>query len=195
MELWPLLTSEDTGKNNHRQPCAVTDIFTWLQCFTTYVSMCSPESSNLISELMAYMTTILRVSQDFTGLGWVRYDVAFRRLVVMSSNTKWSEINPTLYAMFFTGATRAAERCDLCMATSHRMTECWAPTLWVSRQVSHPQASSETTPSAAIFWVNKASPIGKNLLPMEQEQRYLCEVSSHPHLRNLSRNCSVVLVN
>ena len=86
--------------------------------------MRGPESPNLIPELMAYMTTILHVSQDFAGFGWVRYDAAFRCLVAMSGDTKWSEINPTLYAMFFTGATRTAARCDLCMATSHRTTEC-----------------------------------------------------------------------
>ena len=35
---------------------------------------------------MAYMTTILRVIQDLAGLGWVRYDAAFRRLVALSGN-------------------------------------------------------------------------------------------------------------
>ena len=70
------------------------------------------------------------------------------------------------------------------------MCSVWAPTLWVSRQASHSRASSETTPSAAIVWAYKASPIRRNLSPMEQEQLYLCEVSSHPHLRNLSREPS-----
>ena len=28
---------------------------------------------------MAYIITITRVSQDFTGMAWVRYDAAFRR--------------------------------------------------------------------------------------------------------------------
>ena len=138
---------------------------------------------------MAYITTILRVSQDFAGLGWVCYDAAFRRVVAVSGDTKWSEINPTLYAMFFIGATRAAARCDLCMATSHRMTECalfgHQPSGFQDRP--HFQASSETTPSAAILWAYKAFPIGRNLSPMEQQQLYLCEVSSHPYLHNLSR--------
>ena len=74
---------------------------------------------------MAYMTKILRVSQDFAGLGWIRYDAAFGRLVALSGNNKWSEINPTLYAMYFMGATRSTSRCDLCMATSHKTAQ-WA---------------------------------------------------------------------
>ena len=127
LESWPLPTdncSDDAGKPKQSCPRAVTDIFTRLQCFASYVSVHDSEKPDLISELIAYMTTILHVSQDFTGLGWVHYDAAFRHLVALSGNTRWSKINPTLYAMYFTGATRSASRCDLCMATSHKTTEC-----------------------------------------------------------------------
>jgi len=73
---------------------------------------------------MAYMTTILHVSQDFAGLGWVHYDAALRCLVALSGNNKWSKINPTLYAMHFMGAARSTSRCDLCMAISHKTAQC-----------------------------------------------------------------------
>ena len=35
-----------------------------------------------VPELMVYMGTIVRVSQDYDGLGWVRYDSAFRWSVI-----------------------------------------------------------------------------------------------------------------
>jgi hypothetical protein len=35
---------------------------------------------------MAYMTWIVRLSQDFTGLAWVRYDAAFRRQAALTGN-------------------------------------------------------------------------------------------------------------
>ncbi len=46
---------------------------------------------------------IVRVSQDFVGLAWVRYDAAFRRQEALTGNTQWSVINSTLYTMCFTG--------------------------------------------------------------------------------------------
>ena len=60
---------------------------------------------------------------------------AFRHLVALSGNTKWSEINPTLHAMYFTGAARSTSRCDLCMATSHKAAEC----ALLGHQWQHPE--------------------------------------------------------
>jgi len=108
-----------------------TYIFTWLQCFPSYVSVRGSEKPDLIPELMAYMTTILCVSQDFIGLAMIH-------LVALSGNTRCSEINPTLYARYFTGATRSASRCDLCMATSHKTTEC--------ALLGHPPTDSQSRP-------------------------------------------------
>jgi len=66
LESWPM--SEETSKGaSHRQSRAVTNIFTWLQCFAAYVSVQGSKSPELFPELMAYMTTILRVSQDWDG--------------------------------------------------------------------------------------------------------------------------------
>ena len=45
----------------------VTDIFTWLQCFCSFVSVRAQQTPALIPELMAYMATIVRVSQAWHG--------------------------------------------------------------------------------------------------------------------------------
>ena len=107
-----------------KKPRQVTDIFSWMQCFTTYVSVLGPAYPEAIPELMAYAATIVRVSQDFSGLAWQRYDAGFRRQAALTGNRQWSRINATLYTMCFTGKALAITRCELCFASTHTTTEC-----------------------------------------------------------------------
>ena len=102
----------------------MTDIFTWPQCFCSFVSVHAQPTPALIPELMAYMATIVRVSQDYPGLAWVRYDAAFRQRAALTGDTRWSTINPTLYTICFTRVTTSTSRCKLCFATSHTEKEC-----------------------------------------------------------------------
>ena len=81
----------------------MSDIFTWLQSYGLYVAVLAPSEPQVIPELMAYMGLILRVSQGYEGLGWVRYDSAFRRQAALTGNKKWSVVNATLFAMNFMG--------------------------------------------------------------------------------------------
>ncbi len=73
---------------------------------------------------MAYMVAVVRASEDYTGTAWVRYDAAYRRQAAVSGNRTWSRINPSLYALCFTGKAQAAKRCDLCLSVSHESKEC-----------------------------------------------------------------------
>ena len=103
---------------------SVTDILTWLQCYGTYVSVLAPSQPELIPELMSYMSLIIRVSQDYSGLAWVRYDAAFRRQAALTGNKRWSVVNSSLFAINFTGTAKAIPRCELCFATTHTEREC-----------------------------------------------------------------------
>lgn len=125
-EFWsPAKGGDESGKDPRgRKSRKVTDIFTWLQCFCTYVAVRAPQAPHLIPELMAYMATIVRVSQDYEGLAWVRYDAAFRRQAALTNNVRWSAINSTLYTMCFTGLASATKRCELCFASTHSEHEC-----------------------------------------------------------------------
>ena len=126
-EFWSSHREEDTeGKHEAkvRRSRKVTDIFTWLQCFGSYVSVRAQYTPSLIPELMAYMAAIVRVSQDYAGLAWVRYDAAYRRQAALTGNTHWSTINSTLYTICFTGRATATPRCELCFATTHSTSEC-----------------------------------------------------------------------
>ena len=75
-------------------------------------------------ELMAYAATIIRVSQDYSGLAWQHYDAGFRRRAAITGNRQWSCINPTLYSTCFTGKVLFVARCKLCFASTHSTTEC-----------------------------------------------------------------------
>ena len=107
-----------------RRARAVQDIYTWLQCFGTYVSVLAPLHPDRVPELMAYQSTIVRASQDYAGLAWVRYDSAFRRQAALTGLTRWSAINPTIYTLCFAGSARTATRCELCFASTHTAKEC-----------------------------------------------------------------------
>ena len=129
-EFWSPREDGDSGRETKaRRSRKVTDIFTWLQCFGVYVSVRTLSvrtlsAPSLIPELMAYMSTIVRVSQDFSGLAWVRYDAAFRRQAALTRNDRWSVINSTLYTMCFTGMASTTKRCELCFASTHTELEC-----------------------------------------------------------------------
>lgn len=90
------LEEEDSKRFTLRHPRQVTDIFTWLHRYTSYVRVLVSRYHGVVPELMAYLVTITRVSQDFSGLGWVRYDAAFRRQAAITGNRKWSQINLSL---------------------------------------------------------------------------------------------------
>ena len=116
---------EPPKERRTRQARKVTDIFTWLQCLGTCVAVLAPCEPQTVPELMAYMSTIVRVSQDYEGLGWVMYNLALRRQAALSGNSKWSVINGTLFTMNFSSRRAAGpRRCELCFATPHNEQEC-----------------------------------------------------------------------
>ena len=43
--------------------------------------------------LMAYLTHIVRVSQDIEGMAWVNYSMAFWHQAAITSNRQWSVHN------------------------------------------------------------------------------------------------------
>ena len=102
----------------------VTDTFMWLQFFGTYVSVRVPPAPHLIPELMAYLATMVQVSQDFSGLTWIRYDAAFCQQAALMRNDRWSVINSTLYTMCFMDTASAIKRCELCFTSTHTEQEC-----------------------------------------------------------------------
>ncbi len=116
--------SLDGKERRVRHNRKVTDIFTWLQCYGSFVAVLTPAEPQAAPELMAYMGFIVRARQDYEGLGWVRYNAAFRRQAALTRSKKWSVINATLFTMNFSGLASRTRRCELCFATSHSEQEC-----------------------------------------------------------------------
>ena len=100
------------------------DINVWLQCFAAMVSVVSIKNPEQVPELMAYMTNIIRASQEFEGPAWVAYDSAYRRQAAATGHTKWSKINASLYSLCFTGKAKRGGRCDHCLSAAHKSEDC-----------------------------------------------------------------------
>ena len=125
-EFWAPRPDEKEGDqaSSARRKRPVTELKMWLQCFAIYVAVISGKHPEVVPELMSYMVSIIRASEDYTGLAWVRYDAAYRRQAAANGNKLWSRINPSLFSLCFTGKAQTTSRCDLCLAASHGTREC-----------------------------------------------------------------------
>ncbi len=65
---------EESKERVLRQSRKVTDIITWVQCFSSFVAGMAPAEPQVIPKLMAYLNFVVRASQDYKGLSWMRYD-------------------------------------------------------------------------------------------------------------------------
>ena len=129
-ELLPeLLTNHNAEEGRERSRARAgrkrtLDINAWLQCFGVFVSVVAKESPEAVPELMAYMGTMIRASQEYEGAAWATYDVGFRRQAAATGQRDWSRVNSSLYAICFTGRARRGQRCELCLSAAHRTAEC-----------------------------------------------------------------------
>ena len=60
-EFWSSTREHDHSKQEakSRRACSVQDIFTWVQCYSLYVSVIGPQHPSRIQELMAYQANIV----------------------------------------------------------------------------------------------------------------------------------------
>ena len=118
-------SNEQSSTSLTRRSRKVTEISTWTMCFATFVGILGPANPAAVPELMAYLRTITRASQDFEGLAWERYDAAYRRQAAASKNRSWSRVDTSLYALCFSGGKASrGERCELCLAATHTTKQC-----------------------------------------------------------------------
>ena len=121
----PRVLARSEGRwKNHRQGQGQKEGAVWLQCFAVYVGVLGPRFPAEVPELMAYMISIVRASQEYEGSAWAAYDTAYRRQAAAQGRTGWSQINPSLYAICFTGKAKKSDRCDRCLSATHRADDC-----------------------------------------------------------------------
>ena len=105
----------------------VQDVNAWLQCFALYVGVLGPKRPDCIPQMMSYLVTIVRASQEFEGSAWALYDDYYRRQAAAAGHWQWSEVNPSLYSMCFTGKAKRMSRCDRCLSVAHKSEDCVLP--------------------------------------------------------------------
>ena len=126
-ELWlDQKAEEGTAKQTNRSTAKkrVQDINVWLQCYAMYIGVMATKFPNMVLELMAYMISILRASQEYEGLAWATYDAAYHWQAAATGHKQWSKVNSSLYTICFMGKAIKATRCDLCLSTTHKTLEC-----------------------------------------------------------------------
>ena len=75
-----------------------------------------------VPQFMAYQSLIIKGHRDFAGLGWVQYDHAFWRQVVITKDLEWLRVNTTLHSLCFTG--KHSSLCSLCLSDNHPTERC-----------------------------------------------------------------------
>ena len=125
-----LAESDRSGKPVSRAKAKkrLDDLDVWLQCFALYVAVLAPTKPALVPDLMAYMISIITASQEYEASAWVAYDDAYRRQAAAAGNQwQWSQVNPSLYAVCFTGKAKRTGRCERCLSAAHKTKDCSLP--------------------------------------------------------------------
>lgn len=83
-ELLPKVCTQEDTELEGKEHCLrrVSDIFMWFQCFGVDTSVCGAQSPGVISELMAYMGTIIRANRetpDQSGSSMICYSANMQR--------------------------------------------------------------------------------------------------------------------
>ena len=76
----------------------ISDIQTWVECFTSYITVISASFPSRARDLLSYMALIIRMAKRYTGNCWLNYDRAFRLEAAASNLRDWSQLKPDLYS-------------------------------------------------------------------------------------------------
>ncbi len=102
----------------------------------------------------------MRCVRTYDGLGWVHYDIAYRRRAAKRKDLNWASIDTTLYNMWFTGKSRGPPTCTHCLE-GHDTQSCphGGNPLWqLLATVAHPAPS----------WQPQQLPVTQPHLPSSQ---------------------------
>ena len=123
-EFWSNPTDGEGAPRLERMKTKSQQITVWAQCFALYVSVMAKEYPEYISELMAYMCTIIRASQEYENSAWVAYDSAYHQQAAATDNKQWSKINPSLFPLCFSSSAKKATQCSRCSSSGHNEDFC-----------------------------------------------------------------------
>ena len=108
------------------------------------------------------MNFIIKVYRECSGNAWQGYDQRFRQRAAVTTETKWTTIDPTLWNLAFAGHAHA-RRCKHCFSLCHSHDSCdWAPQSATStlqpRQTPQPLLTPTQCHRICLMWNNTPSP-------------------------------------
>ena len=72
----------------------VTEITSWIRCFTLYVAVMSSRRPELVAPMVAHLHTVIKLEQSMGGLGWLQYDWRARKELCAAGSTTWGKQDP-----------------------------------------------------------------------------------------------------
>ena len=116
------MKAQDGTINKCRQQ--IQDINVWLQCFAMYTTVMASKFPEYTPQLLAYMVTTLKASQEYEGTAWAAYNVAYHQQAASTGHRGWSEVNTLLYAVCFMAKGKRSTRCKICLSAGHHTADC-----------------------------------------------------------------------
>lgn len=98
-----------SGKDKLKDQKKITTIQQWVVCFSSFMSVMEIRHPEHVRKLIAYLAMITKASQDYKGLPWLAYDSHFQRVAAASGTWDWSQVNPSLWILYFSSARLATE--------------------------------------------------------------------------------------
>ena len=117
-------SSLQAGQSRSRRR-EIPDLLSWVSCFGTYMAVLTSKYPEMIKQLLAYQTLMVRETRRCGGNGWLAYDTYFRQQVVGDPTADWSRLNTPLYAVtFMAQGAKGGQNCTTCMETDHTQDDC-----------------------------------------------------------------------
>ena len=96
----------------------------WANCFITYMAVMASKTSENVSHMCAYFSTILKASKEYTADWWRLYDFQYRQQAATTNNRDWSVVDTSLFSHCFTGHAKEVSSCTNCGSLKHDTQDC-----------------------------------------------------------------------
>ena len=112
------------AQQQHRAKRRVTDIMTWVRCFSLYMAVLSKKEPGMVRSMVAHLHTVLRLHQRASSqLAWLEYDIQFRMELAASADRAWTSGDPWQYVACLPGQRPAEDPFDISEAEATNATE------------------------------------------------------------------------
>ena len=97
----------------HKAQHRVTDITTWVKCFSLYMAVLAKKEPTMVPSMVAHLHAVLRLHQRaLQHFAWLEYDIQFRMELAASENKGWKEGDPWQYVACLPGQRQIGDPFD-----------------------------------------------------------------------------------